>query len=534
MARVLVVFHRGPWGQWRSTYDSHLNCIKRVAGNDYFYLNSAWPAAPRYLKRLNPDLVIFHYTFLAVRQIPAEFEKHCERIGFLKDVPCRKALVPHDEHAHADLLCSLSRDFGVTHIFSPASESVWPKIYRELDLDAITFRTVLTGYIDEATVAKYAVAADAPADRPIDVGYRSWSIQPSYGRHGLLKREIGRAFSERAPGFGLVPDISSDFRDAFFGESWFDFLLRCKYTIGVEGGTSILDFDGGYSECGKAYLRTNPNASFEEVEAACFPGVDGHFDYFLLGPRHLEAVLTKTCQVLIEGAYGGTLEAGTHYIPLKKDFSNLDDVLLTMKRDDLRGEMVERAYEDVIRSHKWTYDEFARLLLDTCFEGTDVVRTERSAKDRWLVLRNRVSCNRWFEKFWAVCNPRILPMTLRVHARSLAVALLGEERLWRILVRLRNLLRRMSGRPPLDLGGYRPTPQEIARRERSSYRRSTKQWARDAVVLIVGEERLWKMLIRTKNLLRRATGKPPVDVGDYQPTAAEIARRNVRFSKRRK
>lgn len=526
MNRVLVVFHRAPWGQWRATYDSHLNSLKQVAGNEYYYLNTAWPQAPEYLKTLEPDLVIFHYTFLAVRQVPEEFEKHCSRIEFLKDVRCNKALVPHDEQAHADLLCKLSRDFGVTHIFSPAASSEWAKIYRELDLSAVTFRTVLTGYIDDATVARYAQRADNQSDRPIDVGYRSWSIQPSYGRHGLLKREIGRVFKERTPEYGLVPDISDDYRDAFLGDSWFDFLLRCKYTIGVEGGTSILDFDGGLSECSRAYLRAHPEATFEEVEAECFPGIDGNFDYFLLGPRHLEAVLTKTCQVLIEGDYGGTMEAGKHYIPLKKDFGNLDEVLELMRSDQVRGEMVERAYRDVIDSRKWTYDAFAHMLLETALAGV-ADRGASTTRSRLLILRNRLSCNRRWEKFYAIFNPRTLPMTLRVYARALAVRLIGEERLWVFLVTMRNALRRLLGKPPLDVGEYQPTRAELARRERRSYRRSPKRWLTDTVVLALGEERLWRALVQLRNLGRRVQGRPLLDVNAYEPTAAELARREA-------
>lgn len=526
MNRVLVVFHRAPWGQWRSTYDSHLNCLKKVDGNEYYFLNSAWPKVPDYLKTLNPDLVIFHYTFLAVRQHPDWFERQLVPLGFIRDLPCNKALVPHDEQAHADLLCSLSRDFGVTHIFSPASSREWPKIYQGLDLNSITFRTVLTGYIDEKTVARYAQRAANQSDRPIDVGYRSWSIQPSYGRHGLLKREIGRVFKERAPELGLSADISDDFRDAFLGESWFDFLLRCKYTIGVEGGTSILDFDGSYSECGRAYLRSHPDATFEEVEEACFPGVDGEFDYFLLGPRHLEAVLTKTCQVLIEGEYGGTMEAGRHYIPLKKDFSNLDEVLELMRSDERRGEIVERAYRDVILSRKWTYDAFARMVLETALAGVPD-SGKSTTRSQLLILRNRISCNRRWEKVYTMLSPPTMRMSLRAYLRDSAVRLIGEERLWRLLVATRNAVRKASGRPALELGVYIPTAAESVRRKRRSYRRSFRRWVTDALVLTIGEERLWRTLVRLRNLGRRVQRKPLLDSAAYEPTAAELERREA-------
>ena len=54
---------------------------------------------------------------------------------------------------------------------------------------------------------------------------------------------------------------------------------------------------------------------------------DGRLQLFAISPRHLEACATRTCQVLVEGEYSGVLRPGEHYIPVRKDLSNLDDVL---------------------------------------------------------------------------------------------------------------------------------------------------------------------------------------------------------------
>lgn len=299
LARVLIVYYRDPTGRhWRSTYTSHLSSFQRFSEHECFYLNTAMPTIPEYLKHIDFDLVIFHYAFLAVRQVPDIFAREIERISFIKDLRCRKALIPHDEQAHADLLNEVVNEFGVTHVFTPASAPQWPQIYRDTDLERISFTSVLTGYVDDATVRMTAKRASRHHGRPIDVGYRSWWILPSYGRHGLLKREIGKVFQQRAPEFGLIADISSDPSDALLGDCWFDFLLDCKYTVGVEGGSSILDWDGSIAQRTRDFLERHEGATFEEVEAACFPGTDGTFDYRLLGPRHLEAVMTRTGQVL--------------------------------------------------------------------------------------------------------------------------------------------------------------------------------------------------------------------------------------------
>ena len=383
MADILIVYTRAPWQAWRPTYSSHLTSLERHSGHNCFYLNTFRPVVPAYLTSIRPDLVVFHYTFLAWRQNPEEFARHVERVSFIRDLQCPKAIIPHDEQTQAQELCDLIRSFDVSHVFTPAPSQVWEQIYAGIDSERVSFKTVLTGYIDESIVRRTATRARRSAARPVDVGYRAWDVFPYWGRHGLLKGEIGRAFREGAPAYGLVTDISNNPDDALLGSDWFDFLLSCKYTIGVEGGTSIIDRDGSIAKRTDQYTAAHPDAPFEEVEAACFPGLDGGFDYRLIGPRHLEAAVTKTAQVLVEGDYQGVLRAGEHYIELKRDFSNLDDVLARIKRDDLRAGMVERAYRDVVLSGAYSYRAFADLV----FRETLGERPRDSSPASWLWAR---------------------------------------------------------------------------------------------------------------------------------------------------
>ena len=49
-------------------------------------------------------------------------------------------------------------------------------------------------------------------------------------------------------------------------------------------------------------------------------------DLRTISPRHFEAAAFRVCQVLFEGRYAGVMEPMRHYIPLRKDFSNFDEV----------------------------------------------------------------------------------------------------------------------------------------------------------------------------------------------------------------
>ncbi len=432
MARILIVYHRTPEMAWRSTYSSHLHSFEQHSPHECYYLNTARSRVPSSIANLKPDAVIFHYTFLAMRQVPALFETLRQRIAFLKSVDCPKSLIPHDEQTHSDLLCTLAQEFRATHVFTPALPSEWPKIYEGVH-EQLTFHTVLTGYVDEATLATISERSSRNGARPIDVGYRSWDAYPFYGRHGQLKGEIGRVFKQRGPEAGLVVDISSSYQDALLGDSWFDFLLNCRYTIGVEGGSSILDRDGSVAERSRAYMAQHPGASFEEVEAACFPGLDGGFDYRLLGPRHLEAVMTRTCQVLIEGDYGGALQPGVHYLELKKDFSNLDAVIESMHDEDLRIRLVEQAYEDVVESGSYSYQTLADTVFGSML-GAAPAGQPAPPRDEFALWRNKAGERLWMLWYWPYHSA---DNGIRRALRPAVSRVLGEDRLRAILNRLR-------------------------------------------------------------------------------------------------
>ena len=123
------------------------------------------------------------------------------------------------------------------------------------------------------------------------------------------------------------------------------------------------DNDGAIWFKGNDYIAKHPDASFEQIEEACFKGKDGKFDLKALSPRHLEACLTETCQVLIEGNYNGILKPDVHYIPVKPDFSNLEEVFSKMQNTELTKYLVANAYNDIVLSNKYTYKAFVQLVL---------------------------------------------------------------------------------------------------------------------------------------------------------------------------
>jgi hypothetical protein len=75
--------------------------------------------------------------------------------------------------------------------------------------------------------------------------------------------------------------------------------------------------------------------------------------------------MTRTAQILVEGEYNGILMPWRHYIPLKRNFSNLNEVILILEDETKRIEIAENAYNDIVRSHKYTYRRFIEFIEET-------------------------------------------------------------------------------------------------------------------------------------------------------------------------
>jgi hypothetical protein len=346
------------------------------------------------LRRVPFDAVVLHPTLLWDRANPPRWSRHRRNLRKLGGAGRHRIAMPQDEFLCSRALVDLIRDFGIDHVFSVAPESEWDKLYEGMDRDRVGISRVLTGYLAPETVRRIDGVVRASDDRrPIAIGYRAARLPPALGRHGMLKGEIATRVSAAASARGLPLDIATGGSRTIRGDDWYRFLASCKYTIGVEGGSSVHDPDGNVERRVAHYLSDHPGASFEEVEAHCFPGADGRLSYFAISPRHLEACATRTAQVLIEGEYNGILRPGEHYIPLRRDFSNLAEVLDLVEDDGERARLTDAAYQDVVASGKYTYERLVHEVEAVALAGAPRRRRSRvlDALHRWMQITDKAS-----------------------------------------------------------------------------------------------------------------------------------------------
>lgn len=373
----------------RSSQRDHLWAFKRYAvGARCFYLNLAFGGYPTYLKHVSFDLIIFDWSFVGGRVERNRFNDTIRRIEELRLNDAIKVCMPQDEFTSMDLLCNFINHFGISHIFTVAPESEWSKIYKTVNCDKVRFIPVLTGYLDEEVVIKWSSKTRGDIGRPLDIGYRTVSTA-IWGRFNLLKATIAEVFQKEAAVRGLVTDIKVGAEYFKMGDEWLQFLTMSRFTLGIEGGSRLLDWDGSILAAVTDYLKQKPDATFDDLALACVPAErEGEINVVAISPRHLEACLTRTIQILVEGEYNGILKPDVHYIPLKADFSNIEEIFERMKDEPARCQMAEIAYQDIVASGQYTYRSMVKKVLHETI-GLHQSGANAAFPDSLLTLVNR-------------------------------------------------------------------------------------------------------------------------------------------------
>ncbi len=359
----------------RKTISDSLFCFSRYdKKNHYYYLNIIDIKSVQKCENVKFPLsaIIVHYTVFAERYGPIWWNKNKDIIiQMVKSFNCIKIIIPQDEYNYNNCIREFIKEGGVERIYTCAYEEDFEKIYpRELGYKYI--ETVFTGYIDQKTLKKINKKG-YNSERNIDLGYRARKLPYWLGKHGQLKSQLAEEFLNyfKSHRSNLIYDIANtdDLKtNVILGDEWIKYLLNCRTMLGCLGGSGLLDIDGSIAQNVNKYCMEHPEATFEEVEEKCFKGMDNYIHLFALSPRHFECAMTKTCQVLVEGDYKGVLYPNIDYIEIKKDFSNLKDVIEKIADIEYCKEIAENCYRHVVLSEKYTYSKFVEKIIENIEE----------------------------------------------------------------------------------------------------------------------------------------------------------------------
>lgn len=343
----ILVLHHAPVLPLRRTIQAHLDAWAHHAPAEVRYLNlAAYDRLPRWALAFAPDVLVHHTTWLSTRWVPPMFARYARIVRPLANVATCRLAIPQDEFIHLEILEDFFEEHRIDHVFTLTPPRSWPKVYPRTDPHRI--HQVLAGYVDEKQQTWAQRHWKLP--RAVDIGYRAWEGAPWLGRWSVLKGALGGMVSPVAEQAGLTLDVSTRTSDTLHGTKWYEFIQSCRWVLGIEGGATILDRDGSLKSSTEAYMAKHPSADFDEVQAHCFPGRDGEVDLRVITPRHMEAAVARTGQVLVEGNYNGIMRAWRHYVPLAADGSNVEECVEVLQDESFRKELTENCYRDVVES----------------------------------------------------------------------------------------------------------------------------------------------------------------------------------------
>lgn len=346
----------------------HLDALRSFSRNRVRLFNPRGVPASRFLDLNEFDVVVVHYSLVLTSPnyvAPWLIERIREFEGL-------KVQFLQDEYRWVDAVTEMMRHVGIDVLFSIVPPREIEAVYGGR-LPSVEIVPTLAGFVPDA-LARRSRPPVPIGRRPVDVGYRGRVLPYWLGALSQEKMAIARGFLAHARPYGLRCDIAWSEQDRLYGERWVRFLESCRTTLGTESGASITDFDGTVERETLAYLERRPDAPFEEIAAEVLQPYEGNVLMNVISPRIFEAAALRTGLVLFPGEYGGVVEPDRHYLRLEKDFSNMEEVVEGIRDVRALEERVERTYEEVVASGRFSLRTFVA-------EFDDVIerRAERRA-----------------------------------------------------------------------------------------------------------------------------------------------------------
>lgn len=306
--------------------------------NETFSYQRAWPrhfqAHPRFrctavnLAALEPSARLYAHLVARTARIDAivllhsVFSNACFLQGRLFEAvrrrPQPKAFLIGNEYKAMPEKMAFCEQLGISLLISQTLSPAVHALYRERLGCAI-------GGVPNTGLDCALFQPRAPlATRSIDIGYRAADAGLYLGHNE--RRELADYFTAHAGRLGLTVDISLEAEDRFAEADWAAFLNRCKGQLGAEAGGDYFELTDRTRIEVNTYVMAHPEATPDDVFERFFKD-RARLPLRLLSGRNIEAAGTGTVQILFEGDYDGYFHPDEHYIPLKKDFSNVDEAI---------------------------------------------------------------------------------------------------------------------------------------------------------------------------------------------------------------
>lgn len=356
---ILVLHSLGNPAKAADFLGKHVFCLRRNLPNHNYLYHDVALDLPEYVRSTVFHAIILDVTMLCHRWTSTEsFQRLKATYDFVRESGVVKIALPQDEYDCNELLDEWMFDWRVDVVVSVIARH-WDVLYPKYSRSG---KIILgyTGYVDESLLS---FELKPWLERRIDIGYRAKKLPPYFGRLGETKWRIGPAVEAAARPYGFVTDIVLGDQGTLLGRKWLDFIDDSKFSLGANSGSSLLDPRGEIQRGIRAYLKEHPAATFEEIEVKFFKGLDGKYEFTAISPRVLEAAVLNSCQILVEGDYSGIVRPWEHYIPIRADASDFDNVAAAMRDHGLVGQLTANCRATLLDTKELRYSTKAERLV---------------------------------------------------------------------------------------------------------------------------------------------------------------------------
>lgn len=339
---------------YTSTVFAHIDSFAKYSTHRSFYCHEDQATAFNVdLSRF--DVAVIHYSV----RLPFD-QLSSSAVQALKKFSGLKVLFIQDEYDHTYKAWKWIKELGMRLVFTVVPQKGIPQVYPALEFPSTRFISTLTGYVPDELILN--PSATTPSQRSLLIGYRGRPLPIRYGKLGIEKVAIGEIVKAYCDEQDIESDIAWSETSRIYGRRWYEFLRSCRSVLGSESGSNVFDWDGTLDERISHLHKSNPQVTDGEIynKYVRHKEIDGIMNQ--VSPRIFEAIAARTVLVLFEGSYSGVVQPDKHFIPLKKDGSNLREVVRKLRNGAFVDAMAERAYEDIIVSGKYSYQTFVRMV----------------------------------------------------------------------------------------------------------------------------------------------------------------------------
>lgn len=411
---ILFLCNKPNEGNDANTIVDHIDAFKHYSAHKIWVLSKRG-RLPANLNLNQFDAIIIHYSLsLLFNTYLSQSAKTA-----IRHFQGLKVFFVQDEYRSINRLIDEINFLNIDVMFTCFPNQEIEKIYPQDKLPNVSKYNNLTGYIPERLLTINNIPA--LENRPIDVGYRARKLPYWYGELGFEKWDIVEQWYKNVNDPKIKTNLSYHEDDRLYGQNWINFLLSCRATLGVESGASVMDFTGQLEKKVEWFQLKHPTASFNEVHDLFLKEHEGKYHLNQISPRCFEAIALKTALILYEGAYSGILIPGRHYIPLKKDFSNIDEVLLALNNTDYLTGLVNTAYTDIALNPAWHYKTWIKqvdVIMDNEFKRRNKAHVHSPFQEQqYINVLRRTALEQWPYHLMINLYDN-LPKSLRLTVRS--------------------------------------------------------------------------------------------------------------------